>query len=499
MYTILLIDDEPTILETLSTTICWQQFGVDTLLTASDGCQALDIMSHQKVDLLITDIKMPNMDGLTLLKEVRVSHPDTHCILLTAYSEFEYARTAMQLGVENYLLKPLKKEELEETIEKALDNIYTSRKISRQLFRNNILLRWANGSITGEELSERGSLLDVNLYLPEYLVVCISKKQSSVSLSTYCKLCAEQLSSTCEIHQFKDDHNRYVFIIGGSHILPDQLISCFTTEAAKMDLKPFIALSVGNMVQNADSLPESYQTACRLLESMDSGAPGMLILTEDHNSEQETDRLIQELNNIFQQKEEDALSLHFQTLTDKLFHMSENDSTQSVLSLLTQSLCRLFSQEFPNHPEAQEQLHNRIRLLPALQNRDTFMANVNDLLKYSHILFCYYIEQLSPIIQAAIRYIHKHYAEGISIQEFCVKNKMSSAYLGYLFKKETGFFFNSYLTQYRICCSIHLLLDTDLKINDIALKVGFSYPSYYISCFKKQTGLSPIKYRVRQL
>ena len=124
MYTVLLADDEPTILEFLSSSINWKQFGVDTILTAADGYQALQIRQNTNVDLLITDIKMPNMDGLTLLKEVRLSYPDTHCILLTAYGEFEYARTAIQLGVENYLLKPLKKEELEATIEKALDHIY---------------------------------------------------------------------------------------------------------------------------------------------------------------------------------------------------------------------------------------------------------------------------------------------------------------------------------------------------------------------------------------
>lgn len=188
-----------------------------------------------------------------------------------------------------------------------------------------------------------------------------------------------------------------------------------------------------------------------------------------------------------------------QRLTEELYEMGEKNSFPSILSLFTQSLCSLFSQEFPNHPEALEQLRNGIRLHSVSLKKDTFMADVTELLKYSHLLYCYYIEQLSPIIQSAIRYIHKHYAEGISIQEFCIKNKMSSSYLGYLFKKETGFFFNNYLAQYRISCSIQLLLDTDLKINDIALKVGFSYPSYYISCFKKQTGLSPIKYRTKNL
>lgn len=294
MYSVLLVDDEPAVLNTLSSSIHWQQFGVDTLLTASDGCQALSTMTQQKIDLLITDIKMPNMDGLTLLKEVRSTYPDTHCILLTAYNEFEYARTAMQLGVENYILKPLNKNELEETIEMALDNIYTSKKISAQLFRNNFLLRWANGTLTGEELSERSNLLDINLYLPNYCILCISKKQASVSLSSYCRICAEQLSSAYEIHQFKDDHKWHISIIGGSHIRSEQLISCFKNEAEKMGLSHMLALSLGNTVQNADSLSESYQTACRLMEGLDSSVPGMSILTENQNMKQDTDRLIQQ-------------------------------------------------------------------------------------------------------------------------------------------------------------------------------------------------------------
>ncbi len=142
MYTVLLTDDEPAILKALSDRIPWQQFGVDAL-TAADGLEALDVMKDKRVDLLITDIRMPHMDGIELLHKVREKYPATHCILLTAYSEFEYARTAMQLGVENYLLKPFQKEEMEATIEKALENIYTSRENSKHLFRNNILLRSA--------------------------------------------------------------------------------------------------------------------------------------------------------------------------------------------------------------------------------------------------------------------------------------------------------------------------------------------------------------------
>ena len=498
MYTVLLVDDEPTILETLSSTICWQQFGVNTLLKSLDGYQALEIMRNHKIDLLITDIEMPNLDGLTLLKKTRETFPDVHCILLTAYGEFKYAQTALQYGVENYLLKPINKTELEETIEKALNNIYINRKNSHILFHDNILLRWVTGTVSSEELSERSELLNLNLYLLEYCILCVTAKHPR-SLSAFCRTCAERLSSSYEIYQFKDDQNQYISIIGGTKIIPNQLLSCFTEEAAKQEINSSIILSLGNIVRNADSLSESYQTACRLRKSADINSPEMLVLTEEQDQVQETDKLLQNISSIFSLQDEIMIIKNFEDISAKLFFLAENKTISYSYSLLTQTLCRYFAQEFPTQNMIQEQLLNRVQLLPTLPDRDTFVNAVTELLKYSYFLFCYYFKQLSPIIQSAIHFIHEHYAEGISIQEFCLKSKMSAPYLGYLFKKETGFFFHNYLLQYRICCSIPLLLDTDLKVSDIANKVGFSNSGYYITCFKKQTGLSPIKYRTKQL
>ena len=100
MYTVLLVDDEEKILEVMKVRIGWQELGVDKLLTASDGQAALEYFEQQRIDLLVTDIRMPRMDGLELIEKVRSLYPDTHCILLTAYGEFEYARRAIQLGVE---------------------------------------------------------------------------------------------------------------------------------------------------------------------------------------------------------------------------------------------------------------------------------------------------------------------------------------------------------------------------------------------------------------
>ena len=113
MYHVLLADDEESVLNVLRTSIDWQGLGIETLLTANDGLAALEVFERQQIDLLITDIRMPRLDGLELIRSVRRLYPETHCILLTAYGEFDYARQAIDLGVENYLLKPVAKNEIE--------------------------------------------------------------------------------------------------------------------------------------------------------------------------------------------------------------------------------------------------------------------------------------------------------------------------------------------------------------------------------------------------
>ena len=502
MYTVLLVDDETSMLDTLIQGIHWQQYGVDSVLTAQDGLQALDILSGKHVDLLITDIKMPHMDGLSLLKAVRSTYPDTHCLILTAYEEFDYARQAMQLGVENYLLKPLELEEMEESIERALDNIYANRRISHRLFRNNVFTRWVNRTISTVELAERANLLKLNLYLPEYCVVVFRKKQHALSLSSYCQSCLEQLSVYYDVHHFKDDSDRHVLILGGGQLNTQQITNILSAEAHRRNLGHLLMAAVGNTVAGPDNVPESYQAASDLIESADpdtylpTTVLDLTILRSSPNSEQDKTSLTQQLSLLFQiGDEEEQNTERFASFSEQLVEMTNQRSLASVQTLLSHSLIRLFAQDFPNHPDAQSQLNNRLRMTRSIADVDAFTADVTDLLAFSSLLYRYYVNKLHPLVQSAIHYIHAHYCEAISIPEFCIQTKVSSPYLGYLFKKETGYFFNSYLTQHRIYCSIPLLLDSDLKINDIAAQVGFTSASYYITRFKQQIGMSPIKYR----
>ena len=117
MYKVVIIDDEPIIVEGLSRVIKWEQYGCCLAGTAGSGHEGLELISKVDPDIIFSDISMPGMDGLQMIAAIRVSHPNTMITILTGYREFDYAQTAIKLGVSRFLLKPSRLSELEEAVE----------------------------------------------------------------------------------------------------------------------------------------------------------------------------------------------------------------------------------------------------------------------------------------------------------------------------------------------------------------------------------------------
>lgn len=371
MYTVLLVDDEKSVVEFLKSSLPWANLGVETVLTAYDGVQATELLKIAHVDLLITDIRMPRMDGLTLLRQLKQTHPDIHTILLTAYGEFEYAREALLLGADNYLLKPIRTQELTETIENTLDNIYIMRHAQSTLFQENILRRWITGCISTDELSERAVHTDINIYQPYYCIVAMRKLEEDFQIQEFARTCISRFPADWESSAVWDNTGHYILLIG-SQRFDRKALAAFWEGCSH----PSLSIAVGCVVADRMDIHNSYQNACRQLDSQE--APSV---------------------------------------------------------------------------------------------------------------------SYSPAVERAIKYIEKQYAEGISIKEFCNSLNMNASYLGYLFKKETGVYFNTYATNFRMEKAKELLCSTNENVNDIAEKIGFATASYFITLFKKETGLSPLKFR----
>ena len=224
-----------------------------------------------------------------------------------------------------------------------------------------------------------------------------------------------------------------------------------------------------------------------------------MISTPEADLEADNMWVVEELNTLFRQQEDEIRREGFRDLAQRLLAGRDKKGYPFAYVRLSHSLLQFMMQELPEQSGIKEQLSDFIRLHSSCgSSASEFLEACEELLEYGYILYGHYFRQLSPVVQRVITYIHQHYAEGLSIKEFCARNNLNAAYIGNLFKKETGMFFNNYLMQYRICRSISLLCDTEQKISEIAENIGFSSVNYFISSFKKQLGISPNQYRSRQ-
>lgn len=496
MYTVTLVDDEPATLEILQNSIAWSELGVGTVSTALDGRSAMEMLDRGPTDLLITDIRMPNMDGLELLRHVRKMYPDTHCILLTAYGEFAYAKEAIRLGVENYLLKPVVKEEVEQTIKSALENIYRKQKNSEWLILDNTLKRWIQGTIDSEELGEHAAFLGINLYLPAYCAVCIVKRDPASSLGLFRSKCIEFFSACYTVFHLHDEKGRFVIILGGKSIDVPEIENTIRRAAEAAAVGTAAAAAIGEVVPEADSLSASYLAACETVDLTEPSS-GELILPRRPGAADRSGMVSQEEIRILvcgaggRERMESC-----RAFAKKLKRNTACGQEQQTLSRLKNGCIQAIQGEFPMQKGIRRELESLCESSgesAAAQFEEDAYAILSAACRVYGGLF----GSLSPVVQYAADYIRKNCAEGISLKDFCSKNGMNAAYIGHLFKTETGTFFNDYLTGYRIDLSVIMLRNPSRKIKEIALSCGFASTSYFVRTFRKQKGLSPMKYRMQ--
>lgn len=144
----MLVDDEKLILQGLLNIIEWDKLDLEVIHLAEDGMEALEKFKDNPVDIIVTDINMPRLTGLELLKEIKALDSNVKFIILSGYDEFSYARTAIKLGVENYILKPIDEEELESSLKKLKKKIEEEKsKDIKVLEKNRLLIEFINGKI----------------------------------------------------------------------------------------------------------------------------------------------------------------------------------------------------------------------------------------------------------------------------------------------------------------------------------------------------------------
>lgn len=514
MRNVLLVDDEPLIVEGMQSIIDWNANHMQIADTARNGVEALAKLDGLSVDLVITDIMMPQMTGLELIREIKVRSPLTKFIILSGYEEFNYVREGITLGVENYLLKPVNIDELEATI-KHMQHDWECEKIRQiqmdqnwRILRNNILQRWANETIDAKEFRERAQLLEIPLTKSNYsaatLRIVTDHDHEMDDPQLYRPVIAEQceiigrnqLPHGCEIICFPDQEGDIIVLFASTGMEEEEW-----KFHALRGMKQWITSDTGACVwsvkgqseQSYLGFPQSCKQVKLWLENHLLGESETFIVTSDY--EREADPAYEQREPAMDQFHKllrDGKSLEVDRFIDDFFDVQAEDGhsarTPFFNSAIQLMLAAKTLEKTPDYGGVfapLSRIHTRSglkRLVKRVihQTLDTYHATERD---------------YSPHVMAVLDFVKNTYKEELSLKTLSQKLDLHPNYLGQLFQQEAGTSFSDYVNQYRIERATHLLLYSDKKTAEVATEVGYWDTSYFYRQFKKYAGVSPTELR----
>ncbi|MCZ8512740.1 response regulator [Paenibacillus filicis] len=540
MYKLLLVEDEADVRESVIQEIDWTAYGFEVVGDADNGREALELMERTVPDVVLTDIKMPFMDGLQLSEAVKERYRATKIVILTGFDEFEYAQKAIKLHIDEYVLKPFSKEELMEALAKVkakldqeieqMENVHLleehyrkSLPVLREVFLGSLVTR----KLPRAQLMEQAENYNVDLTGAGYVCAVLSldnpsgaeEEAKSVSVSLkHSKDKDLKLFAVLNIAQeiAEQAGQRLVFLLNGQVVLlmvsdngdrdevMHQTVQLLEEIRQSIDkyLKFTVTIGVGTVTPEVTHVSYSYKDAVLALDYRLILDNNRIICINDVET-----RLVEKLR--FDELKEHTLircikvgsAQELKDVVDELFHgvsetpVSFKDYQIYLLEIITAilkaakagiGLEEVFGGDFnpfteiyrfTNSQEAKEWIY---KLCSAVM---TSIASGRQ-------------SSYKTLVDQAKEFTKNHYHEtDISINKVCSHLHISPGYFSSIFKKEAKTTFVGYLLHIRMEAAKELLRTTDMKAFEIAEKVGYADPNYFSFSFRKHVGVSPKEYR----
>lgn len=495
IFHLLIVDDEATMRKGLSSFINWESIDCVVSDTACDGADAIEKIREHPVDIVITDIKMPEIDGLGLAKYIYEHHPHIAVILLTGYAEFEYARTAIRYNVTQFLLKPTSKDEIVSAVKEAQQKIIVSKK---------------QDSIAKSELAFlKDQFLQELTYSPVTPEITEKLQEYDIRLECY-YIAAFQLSGPpSEIHQLKDliirqKANSYCFRYDSlilSVYYQDEIAPVIDNcnEIAGI-LKSLYSMQISIGISQKHHGVEEFSTAAfeaiHTL-SLNFYSASCIAVFDGQNIQAEyvlsADAALSlyELETAMLHRDFPAASSIISSLFMKL--QSNFASAANVKNICS----HIYYLAFRVLAKYQLLLPSEEFLLEIGRSADIFqlMEIIERLLHFVQKTLTDSDRKYSQYIQDAISYIQDHLSDNLTLENIAGYAHVNESYLSRTFKKECGYSITEYITALRIERAKELLANSSALTYEVSEQVGIGDPSYFSLLFKKHTGLSPKEYR----
>lgn len=514
MYSVLIADDEKIIRKGLCSLIDWESLGYEIIGEAANGREVLTFIEKQPPDVVMIDIRMPNLHGLEAIKRAREAGYQGQFIILSGYSDFSYAQDAIRYGVRSYLTKPVDEEELIGILEKLRTELdeERGRDSSNQLYQEKAKLTILQDYLAGEIGYEELNLSDLGLTENAYQVILYEKYSYNLSDISYDFSDLLRVSNhSQEFYEYLTIRNQHVILLKGTHAIErfHEILSRYDAELPPQKNSPLdtIFISCGRIVNDETELPQSYADACMLLGKRffcDQyqhviNYEGPYSFTKEGggvNSEHNNllDNYVKSLLDHIQAYNRNRIAETLHELEQELYSapigvQEQKDLLVDLYLQIKEKISYLYrSQNIPFIPNSTA--INRILQSYYLYEIIAFLSE-----QFEMIMSSIGYSSRESIINDIVYYIEHNYAENITLENIAPLFGYNSSYLGKIFSKKMGINFNTYLDNIRIEHSKELLKKNKLQVYKIAELVGYRNVDYFHIKFKKSTGISPAEYR----
>lgn len=500
IFNLLIVDDEAPIRKGISQFVNWESLDCVISGTASDGREAIKLLQECPIDIVITDVRMPEVDGLQLAEYICANYPEIKIIILTGFADFQYAQAAIKYGVSDFLVKPIAKDKIIASVQKAQERIITSKQKERvkkseiAFLKEQLLQELTLASHNTDLLSK---LNQYDLILNSYYLVAFqlfphadyinSVKEIIINqnLAGYCYRYNHLIILVCFVPPAQQDVPGW--LIPSCEELSDMIVSLYECE-----------LSIG--ISNYHCLEADFSLAAREAISamtLNFYSNSNIAFFADKGEACEyaisTDETLQ-----LYELETEILQCRFDNVTIILNSIFSKLKTNFAKSVDVKNICtqiyyiglRVLLQKGLKAPDDElfHQIKHATRIFELEQIIKTFMIYLEESMHSSQNVY-------SKIVHNTIDYINANIAVPLHLKSIADAIHMNASYLSRTFKKETGQSVTEYINICRIEKAKELLSNRENLTYEVATQVGFNDPAYFSSTFKKYTGISPKQYK----
>ncbi len=517
-YKVFLVEDEIVTREGIRDNVNWSAAGFEFCGEAANGENALPLIEEKKPDVIITDIKMPFMDGLQLSKIVRSHMPWVKIVILSGHDEFNFAQSAVKLGITEYLLKPISAADLHKVLiglSKKLDEEKTERNKLKQLqnsLQDNLALaqekfifNLVSGGISSTEAMEQALQYGLDIIAKFYLVILIKieppQSPTTINFEAYHQVEQRigQISrDDSEVFLTKKDLEEIILLVKGNDL--EQLVqeSQFRADLIKEKIAQetgcTLSMFLGSPQERLGSIHRSFAEA--LIKSKTSTLPGSSqplpiqpqALKLDHSAIEAYIKFgtIQDFKTFFDLYLKPVAQIGVKTPIIKQYLMI------NMILTANQYLSDLGidGKQLVINIDKVEEIINK---LDSLEKIYTEIKKIfSDSINARNLL----VNNEQALMEKVRDYINKHFTDpDLKMSELAKEFNLNPTYFSALFKQESGETFREYLCRVRIEQAKTLLLNSRLKSSEIAYRTGYNDPHYFSYIFKKKTGKSPQEFR----